>query len=251
MNLIADLRKSAPSIITELNLISGVISIILAFNNQVTLACIFILLAAFFDLFDGAVARLLNVVSDFGKQIDSIADVVSFGVAPSAILLQYINNYVYPLKILKGSSLGIEITDVAYIALALVPAIFASLRLARYNITISKTNHFQGMPVPSSAMLFLGLWLFQLKYEVLFFGTPYFIILITLLIGFLMVSKINMLSLKLKGNTRLANSIVLLLIVCSIIAVFAFKLAAIFIILLIYIFLSVLFHVISKINMSK
>lgn len=245
MNLLNNFKKSVPSIITELNLISGVISIILAFNNQVTLACIFILLAAFFDLFDGLAARLLNAVSDFGKQLDSLADVVSFGVAPSIIIFHYINTYVFPFSFFQAGINRISFTEFSFIFLSITPVVFGSLRLARYNITQSIGNHFQGMPIPASALIIVGLWLFNQSYTVNLFLNPYVIYILVMTIGILMVTKIQMLSLKTKGNSKYTNVYIVVFIISTIVLIAIFKIASLFLIMISYIILSS-FHTIFR-----
>ena len=248
MSLFKTMKQSVPSIITELNLISGVISIILAFNNQVTIACMFVLLAAFFDLFDGLVARLLNAVSDFGKQIDSLADVVSFGVAPSIILYRYINIYVYPFENFNSNYIDCSLTEIALLFLTVSPAVFGSLRLARYNISKSSGNHFQGIPIPASALFVLGLWLFNQAYAISLLSKPIVIAILVMSVCLLMVSNITMLSLKTKGNSTYTNIYLVSFVIGVIVMGIVFKLAALFPVMLFYITLSFLHGIFEKKN---
>lgn len=132
-----------PNLLTVANLFCGFASIIYSFDGDLKRAAIFVVIGAFFDLFDGVFARLIGVASEFGGELDSLSDVVSFGVAPSVILYQF-----------HFSSFG-EIG----IFLASAPAMLGALRLARFNTQLDSLDdkkYFVGFPIPASAMIIIS-----------------------------------------------------------------------------------------------
>ena len=159
------LNQSA-NILTMLNLSSGCLALILLMNGYASLGAVLIFTAALFDMYDGKVARSLNVTSDFGKQLDSLADLISFGVAPALLIYQNILS--------EYSVAGIPLT-VMYI-------LCGAIRLARYNVT-TFTGSFQGLPIPVAgcilALAFISrsfipsvlFMLFLLTLSVLMIGT--------------------------------------------------------------------------------
>lgn len=133
------LNQSA-NLLTMLNLGSGCLALILIMKGNGQLASVLIFVAAIFDMYDGKVARKLNVSSDFGKQLDSLADLVSFGVAPALLIYQTI--------LVEFSGLGIFLT--------LMYILCGAARLARFNVT-TFTGSFQGLPIPvAGCILALG-----------------------------------------------------------------------------------------------
>ena len=179
-----------PNTITCLNLLSGCMAIICAFHHSdpwwagmsgAEWTCIFIGLAALFDFCDGASARLLHAYSDTGQELDSLADLVSFGVAPAMLVLNLMQLY----------SLHTWLT---YIAL-FIPAMGA-LRLARFNIDDSQTTSFKGMPIPGNAIFWIGIYGWILRYG--YPGTAAMVIMIVL-VSLSMVSRFTMFSLKFKN----------------------------------------------------
>lgn len=133
-----------------LNLLSGCISVVFAFNGNLILASWLIGVAAVFDFLDGLLARLLNARSPLGVQLDSLADVVSFGVAPGFIIFHLMQNSAnLPFAIWNG------VSPVSFIAF-LVP-VFSALRLAKFNIDDRQTDHFIGLPTPANALFFASL----------------------------------------------------------------------------------------------
>jgi len=179
-------RYLLPNILTLGGVCLGISSIKFSIDGNYSLAVIFILLAAILDALDGRVARLIKGTSEFGKELDSLTDFVSFGIAPVFILYFWeLNNY---------GKLGWAIT--------LIYSVCCVLRLARFNLTkieekqLWKSNYFEGVPSPAGGILILMPLIFELSDLNLNFNitnfTPYF----TILIAVLLVSKIPTLSLK-------------------------------------------------------
>ncbi|NOX85322.1 MAG: CDP-diacylglycerol--serine O-phosphatidyltransferase, partial [Chlorobi bacterium] len=142
------MKKHIPNFITLLNLLSGVISIYFGFTGDLKLSALMIFVAAVFDFLDGLMARLLNAKSDIGLQLDSLADVVSFGVAPAFVLFQTI-------RLVNGESGEESLNYLAFTAF-LIP-LFAALRLAKFNIDENQATTFSGMPTPAVALYFASL----------------------------------------------------------------------------------------------
>ena len=179
-------RYLLPNILTLGGVCLGISSIKFAIEGNFNLAVIFVLLAAILDALDGRIARLLKGTSEFGKELDSLTDFVSFGIAPVFIL------YFWELN--KYGKLGW--------AISLIYSVCCVLRLARFNLTqvnkdeTWKNNYFEGVPAPAGGLLILMPLIFQLADLKLNFDiksiTPYFVILTSILL----VSKVPTLSLK-------------------------------------------------------
>ena len=213
------MKKYIPNFITSLNLASGFFAIILASQGNILMASWFILCAMIFDFFDGFSARLLKAYSDIGKELDSLADIVSFGVAPAIILYQLMMN-AYPSTEQYSQLLIILI-------LSFMP-ICAALRLAIFNNDSSQTTNFKGLATPANAIAIITI-VFASNFSdsgIIEFLTnsPVAIIIITIILSLLMVSRLNLFSLKvsdlkLKGNESRYLMIVLLIIVFVIIGI--------------------------------
>lgn len=174
-----------PNTITCLNLISGCIATYWAFQGDYRMALLFIVIGAVFDFFDGMVARLLHVSSPIGKELDSLADDITFGFAPSAIIFSYLSHltsYISPL--------------IPY--LAFIMAAFSALRLAKFNLDERQALGFIGLPTPANA-LFWGALIGGLHgYDIHFEGIEWCIIAGVFISSYLLISEIPMFALKFK-----------------------------------------------------
>jgi len=238
------IKRHLPNFVTMLGLLSGCISISYATKDELSLAGIFILIAAVLDFIDGWLARVLNSVSEFGKQLDSLADVISFGVAPSFIV------YRLMLFSLVKSSPESDFNIIApgfLMNLVLVSsfliAVFAALRLARFNTETKNNLYFKGLPTPAAAMLIAGIgFLISEEKEVVFLGPLllkiWFLEFIIIAVCLLMISKISMFSLKFKNYRISENMLRYLFILISAIILVIFRFSGIIIIMLFYILLS-------------
>jgi CDP-diacylglycerol--serine O-phosphatidyltransferase len=199
--------KHIPNFITSLNLVSGFIAIIFAANGNLITASWFILAAMIFDFMDGFSARLLKAYSPVGKELDSLADVVSFGVAPGLII--------YHLLINSGSAdaqINVNTGVIKTILFMLIPAIMpvcGAIRLAIFNLDSTQSTSFKGLPIPANALAVISV-IIAGHYSASplmasFTGSPLLLILFTIILSLLMVSRIPLFSLKitnfrLKGN---------------------------------------------------
>lgn len=184
------IKKHIPNTITCCNLVSGCVAIAYAFSGNVELSFTWIIIGAVFDFFDGMSARLLNVSSPIGKELDSLADVVTFGVAPSTILFSELSVMSYP-AILEPLRPILPFT-------AYIMAAFSALRLAKFNLDERQTLGFIGLPTPANALLWgsliigAGKWLEATPFMV------FFLLGGILISSWLMVSEIPMFALKFK-----------------------------------------------------
>lgn len=224
------MKKHLPNAVTCLNLLSGCLGIVFAFQGNLEWASYAILIAAVFDFFDGLLARLLKAYSDIGKELDSLADVISFGVLPSVI--------VYQLFLLSPqiSSVSIWLNFTAFLI-----AMFSALRLAKFNIDIRQSDHFIGLPTPANALLIASFPmiiadnnLFLINYIL----NPYFLFIFSLGMGILLVVEIPLISLKFKSLDPRENLLRYILIFSSLILLLFFKFAAVPVIIFLYFLIS-------------
>lgn len=236
-----NITKHIPNTITCLNLLCGCLSIICAFENNFQLAFILMIAAAIFDFFDGFAARLLKAYSPMGKELDSLADMVSFGVAPSMILFSYMQN-------ISG---GI----ISYIPLCI--AVFSGLRLAKFNIDVRQTENFIGLATPSCALLCGSLIYFLGEYHFvadLFIEYILIIPIMSIILSLLLISEISMFSFKFKtlkwhDNKQRFIFLALILIMGLITLIaginWSFWIISIFIL---YIFINLSIYITTKLN---
>lgn len=188
------IRKHIPNAITCLNLFSGCIAIVFAFQGAYMTAACLIALAAIFDFFDGFAARLLHAYSPLGKELDSLADVVSFGVAPGVMIYSFISDLSYT----TGRS-----EYLAYLAF-LIP-VFSALRLAIFNLDERQATSFIGLPTPANALF----WAFGIagSFEYVLDTTfdPMIVVAVTIFFSWLLVSNLPMFSLKFKHYKWMGN----------------------------------------------
>lgn len=232
--------KHIPNSITCCNLLSGCISIVLSCSGRLEYAGIMIFIAAVFDFFDGFAARLLKAYSPLGAQLDSLSDVVSFGVAPSFIMYRYLTKL--PLV---DSSYMLRIAGVNVLPfLALFLAVFAALRLAKFNIDERQTTSFIGLPTPAMG-IFVASLPFTLRNESLAFmggllNSPLFLLAIVAIFSYLMISEIPFFSLKIKNLKFKENKHIYVLAAFAVVAFVFLGLAAIPFVMLFYILLSLI-----------
>ena len=226
------LTRNIPNFITLSNLLCGVLSIIFAFDNNLILAAIFIFVGNFLDFFDGFFARLLKVEDKFGLQLDSMADLITSGLAPAIILFHLIKN-----------QSQIQYPDTVPLAfLALIIPVFSAIRLSNFNIDLSQKNSFIGLPTPMLAIFIAAIPLINLQLFPIYTNII-FLCGISIVLSFLLVSKINLFSLKVnlkKISIDKLNILRVILLSSSIILFLLFNFAAIPFIVILYIILSLI-----------
>ena len=194
------IKKHIPNAITCCNLFSGCVACAMAYSGKFELAMAFIVLGAVFDFFDGMVARLLGVSSPLGVQMDSLADDITFGIAPATIVFVYMKEILY-----YPSYLGTLKEVLPYTAFLI--AVFSACRLAKFNIDTRQTNTFIGLPTPANALFWSSLitggaqWIYDLN------AGWFFLLMLIALFSYFLVSEIPMFSLKFKNLSWKSNSI--------------------------------------------
>jgi CDP-diacylglycerol--serine O-phosphatidyltransferase len=225
--------KHIPNTLTSLNLVCGCLSIIAALQGELTEASVFIGVAAILDFFDGFVARALKAYSEIGKQLDSLADVVSFGVAPGIIFFTIAG------QCYNTSGFCFN-TYVSF----LIP-VFSAIRLAKFNIDTRQSDSFIGVPTPANA-LFIASIPFILRDNPFgaeaFFNHPYFLTLFPFISAYMLVAELPLLALKFKTMAWKGNEFRYVLILSSLLSVVLFHYLGVAIAIIVYILISVVYN---------
>ena len=232
------IKRNIPNIITLANLTCGLLSIIFAFQGNLKLAALCIFAGAFFDFFDGLAARLLKVNGDLGKQLDSMADMVTFGVAPGFILFHFMYELSHGITFRNATNESLFFPEL----FALLIPIFSAYRLANFNIDTKQTTSFIGLPTPALAIFVAAFPLIDFNQFPMFVNLQ-FLTIISVILPILLVVKLPLFSLKYGKNedlnTRL-NIFRIILILSTVVLFFVFQFAAIPFIVILYLILSLL-----------
>ena len=231
---------SIPNLITCGNIFCGAIATVLAFQgyDYLVYATLFIYLGAIFDFFDGMAARALKSFSAIGKDLDSLADMVSFGVAPAAVVFSLMRHALMGRATVPPD--GMATITVLMLLIPLLNVVFSGLRLAKFNIDTRQTTSFIGLPTPANAMLLssfpvvLHFYPATLIYQHIFLN-PIFLACICLLECYLLISEIPMFSLKFKTLAFADNKLRFIFLGVVAIEVVLMQLAALPFIILTYI----------------
>ena len=257
-----NIKKHIPNILTLANLFCGISAIKVGFSEYYYLAGFFVVLGAVFDFFDGFVARLLKVQGELGKQLDSLADMVTFGVAPGVIMYSFLSSF-------------IEDSYIPYISF-IIP-LLSAVRLAKFNVDSNQTDKFIGLPTPANALFFVFMPLVFVLEIFVWDYTPfvtlmnrdyvsnplgthplsisetfkYLIIVAILLFSYLLNAPIEMIALKFKtfgwkGNEIRFVFLALCLVVISLSLLISSVFVSVPIIILLYIILSIINNLFKK-----
>lgn len=221
-----------PNAVTCLNLFSGCIACVMAFEFRYEWAAIFIILSAVFDFFDGMLARVLKAYSKIGKELDSLADDVSFGVAPALIVFSLFKEMHYP-EFCAGFA-GI----IPYAAFII--AIFSALRLANFNVDERQTSSFIGLPVPANALFWASLVVGAHDFLVSDSFNVIYLFVLVVVFSLLLVAEIPMFSLKFKNLSWKDNKISFVFLLVCIPLLACLRISGFAAIIVWYIILSVL-----------
>lgn len=237
--------QQIPNFITSLNLVSGSLAVFFAIDGHLIWAGVFICLSAVFDFLDGFAARLLNAYSEIGKQLDSLADLISFGLAPGAILFTLLEFSLFE----KNQSIY-EISAQWYEWLILFSAflipVFGAIRLAKFNITTEEESFFRGLPIPANGLLWasLGLMLQNPEYQDLFqliYSTKNLLFMGIFTSG-LMIINLPMFSLKFKSLALKENWYRYLFLGIVLVLLIIFKVYGLAFAIFTYIILNVIYY---------
>jgi CDP-diacylglycerol--serine O-phosphatidyltransferase len=214
------IKRHIPNALTCANLLSGCIGSIYAFNGDLKTVAFFVIISGVFDFFDGFAARILHVKSDIGKELDSLADVISFGFLPGIIIY----------KLLTLSDLG------WFSYAGFLITIFSALRLAKFNLDTRQTEDFIGLNTPMNTFLVISLPYLTDQFS--FIANPYFLITLTAVLCYLLVSEIKLFSMKLSSLKWHPNKYKFIFLFIAVLLVAFLKFAAIPLILVFYILFS-------------
>lgn len=242
------IKSQIPNLITLLNLLSGCIAIVFVSQLQFEWAFFFVCLGIFLDFFDGFFARLFKVQSPLGLQLDSLADMVTSGVAPGYVMFQMIlkaieGNQELSLNTLEGSVMLLPF-------LGFIISLGACFRLANFNIDTRQTDSFIGVPTPANSLFIMSLPLVikftDISIIVDILHNPYILLLITALSAYVMNAEIPLFSLKIKQFTWSKNALQILFLTLSVVLLLVFKYLGIPLIIIAYILLSVINNLFLK-----
>jgi CDP-diacylglycerol--serine O-phosphatidyltransferase len=224
------MKRHLPNFLTCCNLVCGCLGIVFVLEGRDIPAAYLVWLAGLFDFFDGFVARMLKVTSPIGKELDSLADVVSFGLLPALVMY----------KMISSSS---DSALLPYIAFTI--AVFSALRLAIFNVDETQRDSFRGLNTPANTIFItslpllyndVGRWLYD----------PILLVAITLLFSFLMVSRIEFFALKFKNFSWRDNKIRFTFLILAVLLLIGLRFLGIPIIIILYILLSLMSNTLAE-----
>ena len=237
------IRKHIPNFITCLNVLSGSLAVLFAIKGELTISVILIIAAAIFDFLDGMAARLLKAYSPMGKELDSLADIISFGLAPGMLMMVMMEYALFGLNVRAESFASLSMWELACISASLLIPVFSALRLAKFNIDTRQTDSFIGLPTPANALFIAALALITEygKYENLdaLILQPVVLLVITITMSLLLVSEIPMFSLKFKNLSWKDNKVQFIFLTISAVLILAFNIYGIAAAILSFILISV------------
>ena len=233
-------KKHIPNIFTLGNLLCGTLATVFAVGGYFEMTALFVVLGVFLDFFDGFFARILKVPGELGKQLDSLADMVTSGVVPGIVLFILLgNNQQIPYEINTEFkvSMGLPL-------IGLLVTLAACYRLAKFNLDTRQSESFIGLPTPAMSLFIVSLPLVQMHSDINFvkdlIGNNYFLIGIGILFSFLMNSELSLFSLKFKNYGIRENLFKYTLILLSIILLVTIEYLAVPVIIMCYVILSML-----------
>ncbi len=253
-----NIKKHIPNAITCGNLFCGCLAIVSAFNGNLVASAYLVGIAAVLDFFDGFAARILKVSGELGKQLDSLADMVTFGVVPGVVMFQLLGQAWWGMH-MDGAAFNPELN--AHLAkyypyIAFIPfliTIFSAIRLAKFNIDTRQTNSFIGVPTPANSILICSLPLIQAFQSTLFgfdfnaiITNVYFLLGLSILMSYLLVAELPLFALKFKNFGWADNKLRFSFLIISVLLIALLHFVAIPFIIFLYIVLSVINNMYTK-----
>lgn len=240
------IKKHIPNLITLINLFCGCIAVVFAFDQNFEMAFLFVALGIFFDFFDGFFARLYNVSSPLGLQLDSLADMVTSGVAPGTIMFFMLTNA------LNVDNQNYEICNYNFwiCLLGFIITLGSCYRLANFNIDTRQTDSFIGLPTPANALFVLSLPLILKNTDSLLvlgmLTNVWFLLAITVFSAYILNAEIPLFALKIKNFSFQKYKLQIGFLLFSIVLIIFLRVTAIPLIIVSYVLLSVINNKISK-----
>ena len=226
------ITRHIPNFVTACNLFSGCIAAVMAFQANYKAAILFIILGATFDFFDGMLARLFHVSGPLGKELDSLADDITFGFAPSVIVFSLFKEVQYPAFMQS-------MTDI-FPYTAFIIAVFSALRLGKFNIDPRQSSSFIGLPTPANALFWGSLVVGGHSFLTSDAFNALYLFILVLLMSYLLVAELPMFSLKFKNLSWKDNKISYIFLLVCIPLLVIFRISGFAAIILWYILLSLL-----------
>ncbi len=243
LHTLMNIKKSIPNLLTLGNLLCGTIATVFAIKGDFFATAILVMIGIVFDFFDGFVARVLKVQGELGKQLDSLADMVTSGVVPGIVMMQMLVN---ALDIDAVGYFGVDAygatgSNLPYLGLLLT--LGAGYRLAKFNIDERQSDSFIGLPTPAMSLFVISLPLIAQfddgSFAISLIENKYFLLGVTLLFTYLMNAEIPLFSLKFKNFTFKGNLIKYVFLILSVVLIITLKIVAVPVIILLYVVLSV------------
>ena len=233
-----NIKKHIPNLITLLNLFSGCIALVYASEENFEMAFFFVCLGIFFDFFDGFFARLLNVSSPLGLQLDSLADMVTSGVVPGFVMFKMLSNAV---------DSDPSLTYLPYFGFIIT--LGSCYRLANFNIDTRQTDSFIGLPTPANAIFILSLPLILKNTDSLILlellTNCWVLLIVTLVSAFILNAEIPLFALKIKKFNFKDNALQIVFLLISLLLLIVFKFSGVALIIVFYVMLSVIMNLIK------
>lgn len=238
------IKKHIPNAITLLNLLSGLIALVYAFDDNLQMAFFWVCMGIFLDFWDGFTARVLKVSSPLGVQLDSLADMVTSGVVPGVVMYQMLAHIQENYDQYNITEDTFYMKLVPFIGFAIT--LGACMRLAKFNIDTRQTDSFIGLPTPANALFILSIPMIMntTEIEIVFniFSNPYVLVGISFFSAFIMNAEIALFSLKTKNKNLSDNKVTFLFLGLSALLILFFQFEAIPVIIGFYIMLSLILN---------
>ena len=242
------MKKHIPNAITLLNLLSGLIALVYAFDDNIHMAFLWVCIGIFFDYWDGFVARILDVKSEMGLQLDSLADMVTSGVVPGLVVYKMLANIQENQEIYNLTPETYYMGVVPY--LGFIITLGAAYRLAKFNIDTRQTDSFIGLPTPGNALFILSIPMIisttSSETVISILSNPYLLVVISILSAIIMNAELPLFSLKVKPNNLGAYKLQIGFVILSIILLAVLHYLAIPVIIIVYILLSIIKNMTTK-----
>lgn len=213
-----EIKKHIPNAITSMNLFCGVLATVFALSGKLHVATLLIFSGAIFDFFDGFVARLLHVSSPIGKELDSLADVISFGLAPAAMYSSYVRfaltgSYAFPIPNLSAYGMF-------WVFAPFILVVFSALRLAKFNLDERQTENFIGLTTTATGLFSASfLWMVVDAPATFDWLRPWLVVFMVVIFSALLVSEVPMFSLKVKNYAWRGNELRYILLAVAVVSV--------------------------------
>ena len=246
------MKKHIPNTITLLNLFCGTIATIYAVHDNLIMASVFVVLGIIFDFFDGFAARLLNVKSDLGLQLDSLADMVTSGVVPGIVIFKLLEKTTgtFPYDFIYSQQHWDDGLTSLIPVFGLLVTLASCYRLAKFNIDTRQTDSFIGLPTPANTLFILSLPLILSSCDIIWVNNlilnKWFLIILTLFSCYMLNAELPLFSLKLKTFGFKENALAYVFLFVSLILLVFLQFLAIPLIIALYVFVSIIYNFLNK-----